>query len=102
MEICGLEQAEVDQDKELNFPDEPIGKGKCKNGKRRRWKKKLYFEQDLLARYQHTLDSLAFKSKFGGYTPDDIATFFNKIKDNCIRPRETTVHCRNKLLLWIV
>ena len=101
MEICGLEQEEVEQDKELHIPDQPIGKGHCKNGKRRRWKKKLYFEQDLLTRFTQTLDLLAFKSKFAGYTPEDITRFFNKIKENTIRPRETTVHCRNKLLLWI-
>ena len=101
MEICGFDQPEREEEEELNIREPAIGKGKCKNGRRRRWKKRSHFEQDLLTRFSQTLDLSAFKSKFAGYTPEDINTFFNKIKDNCIKTRETEVHCRNKLLLWI-
>lgn len=101
MEICGLQQGELVENEELMIVKRPVGKGNCKNGKRRSWKKKSHFEMDLLTRFKHNLDSSAFKSKFAGYTPEDISTFFDKIKDNCIRPKETVIHCRNKLLLWI-
>ena len=42
-----------------------------------------------------------FKARFAGYNVAEITWFFNKIKKNAIRPKETEVHCRNKLLLWL-
>ena len=42
-----------------------------------------------------------FKARFAGYKPEEIDWFFKKIKAVAIRPRETDIHCRNKLLLWI-
>ena len=101
MEICGLLQDYNEEMKELSFKGPLIGKGNCKNGKRRRWTKRSYFEQDLLSHFSKELDSIAFKSKFASYTPVDISRFFKEIKEHCIKPRETMVHARNKLLLWI-
>lgn len=70
-------------------------------GRRARWKKRHYFEQDLLSKFATEMKPSKFRSRFAGYCPDEINWFFEKIKKAAIRPRETEVHCRNKLLLWI-
>ena len=78
-----------------------VGKGHSNKGQRRKWKKNLYFEQDLLQTFTTTLDESTFASMFAGYKPKEIIWFFNKIKEKAIRPKETEWHCRNKLLLWL-
>ena len=71
-----------------------IGKGKSKNGKRKSWKKSFYFEQNLLAVKHST-------NKFAGMSHIQINAFFDQIKHNLIRPNETEIHAKNKLLLWL-
>ena len=51
--------------------------------------------------FQKELDEKAFKARFAGYNPQEIAWFFDKIKGQSMRPKETEVHFRNKLLLWL-
>ena len=41
-----------------------------------------------------------FKSRFI-YSPKEVEWFFNTIKKNVIRPKETMQLARNKLLLWL-
>ena len=43
----------------------------------------------------------SFRARFAGYNPEEIDWFFQKIKMRALRPKETEVHCRNKLLLWL-
>ena len=81
------------------FKKPGVGRGHSKTGVRKKWKKKLYFEQDLFKLYQRTLDRQTFLATFAGYEPKEIDWFFNKIKANAIRPKETEWHCRNKLLM---
>ena len=78
-----------------------VGKGHSKTGQRRRWKKKAFFEQDLLQLYCKILDEQTFSATFAGYKPQQINWFFNKIKKQALRPKETEWHCRNKLLMWL-
>ena len=78
-----------------------VGYGHSKSGQRKKWKKNHYFEQDLLTLFQQTLDEDTFAAKFAGYKPKEIIWFFNKIKKNAMRSRETENHCRNKFLLWL-
>ena len=89
------------EDDFIEYRKTGVGRGHSKSGKRRRWKKKSYFEQDLLKIYETTLDLAAFKSRFAGYSAKEIEWFFNKIKKAAIRPRESEMHCSNKLLLWL-
>ena len=78
-----------------------VGKGYSKTGQRKTWKKKYYFEQDLLAVYTRTLDKGRFAATFAGYNPEQINWFFEQIKNEALRPKETEWHCRNKLLMWL-
>ena len=78
-----------------------VGKGHSITGQRRKWTKDWYFEQDLLNIFQKTMSETKFTSTFAGHTPEQINWFFNKIKHNAIRPKETECHCRNKLLVWL-
>ena len=78
-----------------------VGKGHSKTGRRAGWTKKYYFEQDLLTKFVNEMKPKAFKARFAGYRPEEINWFFQKIKNSAIRPKETEVHCRNKLLMWI-
>ena len=83
------------------FKTRSIGTGHSKTGKRRKWTKCHYFEQDLLSLFQTTLDSHTFAATFAGYAPAEIIWFFDKIKQIALRPRETEWHCRNKFLMWL-
>jgi len=78
-----------------------VGTGHSKSGQRRKWTKNYYFEQDLLNLFAQSMDEATFVSTFAGYKPDEITWFFNKIKHNAIRPKETECHCRNKFVLWL-
>ena len=78
-----------------------VGRGHSKTGQRRRWKKKTFFEQDLLTKFRRTMYPDAFSARFAGYTPEQVDWFFQQIKKEAISPKETEVHCRNKLLMWL-
>lgn len=78
-----------------------VGRGHSRTGQRMTWRKKSYFQLDLLTNFKEKLLPREFKARFAGYNPDEINWFFQKIKKAAIRPRETEVHCRNKLLLWL-
>lgn len=78
-----------------------VGKGKCKNGPRKKWKKNPYFERDLLRTKLDELKENGFLQTYAGYSTAEIARFFDMIKNNVIRPKETFFHARNKLLMWI-
>ena len=86
---------------ELEFKSFSVGKGRAKSGKRRKWTKNEYFEQDLLREHLQTLKASAFACKFAGYYPHELIHFFEQIKSHAIKPRETMFHARNKLLLWL-
>ena len=77
-----------------------VGRGHAASGSRARWKKKHFFEEDLLRLYSNHLSKRAFKSTYI-YRPEQIAQLFVEIKDNLVRPKETEVHARNKILLWL-
>ena len=85
----------------LKYRKKGVGTGHSKNGPRRRWKKKYYFERNLLAKFQSELQDAEFRSRFAGYSPRELTWFFETIKDELIRPRETRCHAMNKLLLWL-
>ena len=78
-----------------------VGRGFTKNGERKKWTKNYYFEQDLLHIFASELKPSVFRSRFAGYSPAEIKWFFETIKHNAIRPKETYFHARNKLLLWL-
>ena len=96
-----LEDQISDCDDELKLPKQKLGKGKTKTGKRRSWTKDGYFELDLLKRQEKKLNSCGFTSKFAGYSPSEVAHFFEKIQANAVKERETVYHARNKILLWL-
>ena len=77
-----------------------VGKGHSKDGQRAKWKKKPYFEQDLLRLFDRTMPLARFKARFI-YSPKEVRWFFNTIKRNVRRPKETLQHARNKYLLWL-
>ena len=83
------------------YKSKGVGSGRSNNGQRRKWKKNYYFEQDLFILFQQTLDHQTFAATYAGYKPAEILWFFNKIKHNALRPKETEWHCRNKFLLWL-
>ena len=68
---------------------------------RRRWIKNDNFEQDLLQKYTKQLKTSGFRTKFAGFYPKDLIWFFEQIESNAIKTRETSIHARNKLLLWL-
>ena len=78
-----------------------VGRGHANNGQRQEWTKDWYFERDLLSLFQQTMSNATFIATFAGYMPNEIKWFFDKIKANALRPKETAWHCRNKLLLWL-
>lgn len=92
---------ESKSNKDETWVQPPIGKGKCKKGQRKKWKKNLFFEQDLLEIRAKELGKDGFLQMYAAYTPSQVASFFEKIKQHVIRPKETFVHARNKLLLWL-
>ena len=85
----------------IAYKKKGVGKGRAKSGQRKKWRKKYYFEQDLFTKFQRELDEKGFKARFAGYTAQQLDWFFNKIKKQAIRPKETEWHCRNKLLMWL-
>ena len=88
-------------DERIPFSKKGPGRGHSRSGKRKRWTKKCYFEQDLLTAFRETLQPSSFKSRFAGYSADEISWFFESIKDNALKPKESFFHARNKLLLWL-
>ena len=97
--ILGCEAS--DENFELIIEKRKIGKGHSKSGKRRKWKKNQHFEKDLLSMYLKKLQITGFVKKFGGFLPNEISKFFEKIQMNAIKQRETCQHARNKLLVWL-
>ena len=85
----------------IKFKKRGVGRGKTKDGSKKSWKKKFYFETDILSKKLRELGETEFSNHFGGMTADDIQSFWAKIKTNCIRPKETETHARNKLILWL-
>ena len=85
----------------INYKKRGVGTGHSKSGIRTKWKKKEYFEKDLLKKFATEMTKTDFEATFGGISAKQIKWFFNTISKNAIRPRETYVHARNKLLLWI-
>ena len=90
-----------DEDEFIKYKSRGVGKGHSKAGKRRTWRKNFYFEQDLLTLFATSLDEKAFTARFAGYQVREIQWFFQKIKKKALRPKETEIHCQNKLLLWL-
>ena len=78
-----------------------VGTGHSKSGIRKKWKKKHYFEQDLLTLSLRELGADGFASKFCGCSVNDILYIWNNIKKRVLRAKETEIHARNKLLLWL-
>ena len=78
-----------------------VGTGHSKSGTRKSWKKRFFFEQDLVARGLRILGKDRFQSKYAGCSQSDIDFFWEKIERHVIRPRESKIHARNKLLLWL-
>ena len=94
--IFGDEKSE-----DLVIPPKRVGKGHCKVGKRKQWTKRHYFALDLLKKFEIELGKKGFQRQFAGYNPQQIQHFFDKLKKNLIREKETKNHARNKLLMWI-
>ena len=92
---------EEENQQDLCITPKKFGKGNCKVGKRKTWKKNDYFEKDLLKIFETEMSIKGFMTQFAGYSPQQIQHFFDKIKSNLIRPRETVDHARNKVLLWL-
>lgn len=84
-----------------NFRKRGVGRGHTKNGSKKSWRKRFYFEQDLLELKLQALGNKKFTNHFGGTSAADIKAFWSEIRTNCIRVRETNTHARNKLILWL-
>ena len=92
----------LDEEQEtLKFKKGGVGRGHTKDGSKKSWKKKYYFEQDLLKLNVKQLGEVEFKRKYAGTSAEEIKAFWNMIKENVIRPKETEMHARNKLLMWL-
>ncbi len=85
----------------MEFKTKGVGTGRSKNGRRKRWKKKPYFQMDLLSKFERELSASEFRARFASYSPCQLRWFFNTIKKELIRPRGTEWHSMNKLLLWL-
>ena len=85
----------------ISFKNKGVGRGHAKSGQRQKWTKKYFFEQDLLQKYSREMTSKEFKATFASYSPKQLSWFFDTIKAQLIRPKETEFHARNKLLLWL-
>ena len=85
---------ELANDESIFSMKEKIGSGHSKSGQRKRWKKRFYFEKNLLA---HDFVS----NKYAGYSREEIQEFYEKIEPHLIRPRESAFHCQNKVLMWL-
>ena len=89
-----------DDEDELQFKKRGVGRGHSAHGQRKRWKKRVFFEGDLVDKFNRELGAKAFKITYI-LTAKQITQFFETIKEQAIRPKESTVHSRNKLLLWL-
>ena len=98
--IIGLDVFEDDIEK-IEFKKKGVGRGRTKDGSTKTWRKKFYFETDLLSKKLRELGEVEFTKHFGGTSCTDVKAFWRRIKTNCIRPKETEIHARNKLLLWL-
>ena len=85
----------------IDFKKRGVGRGHTKDGSKKTWRKNFHFEADLLEIKLSQLGPKEFKNHFGGTSADDIRFFWTKIRANCIRPKETESHARNKLILWL-
>lgn len=90
-----------DEDECIPYKLRGVGTGHSRTGHRRRWKKKFYFEEDLMAKFSSESTLSEFKARFAGYSPNQLNWFFDTFKKQLIRPRETEQHAKNKLLLWM-
>lgn len=90
-----------DDDEFIAYKKIGVGTGHSKSGSRESWTKKYFFEQDLMEKYERELKEREFKSTFAGYSARELRWFFETIKDELVRPKETEWHARNKLLLWL-
>ena len=100
MNILPVNIFEVDVEA-IKFKKSGVGRGHTKDGSKKSWRKKFHFERDLLNLKLRQLGETEFKNHFGGTSSDDIKSFWREIRANCIRPKETEMHARNKLLLWL-
>ena len=85
----------------IKFQKGGVGRGHTKDGSKKTWRKKHYFEKDLLALKLKQLGEKEFKNQFSGTSARDVQSFWLQIRGNVIRPRETEIHARNKLILWL-
>ena len=85
----------------MHFSKKGVGRGHTKDGSKKTWRKKYYFERDLLTLKEKQLGTKEFKSHFGGTSVEDIKSFWSVIKKNCVKVKETEIHAQNKLLLWL-
>lgn len=90
-----------DEDEFIAYTARGVGTGHSKSGQRKKWTRRYYFERDLLAQESQQLEPITFSNKYAGCSVEDIALIWQKIHLNVVRPRETEVHARNKLLLWL-
>ena len=73
--------------------------GNPRSGKRAKWKKSAYMEQDLLGLFEKTKSLARFKARFI-FSPQQLRWFWGTIKHNAIKPKETEHHAQNRLLLF--
>jgi len=90
-----------DEDELIPYKIQGVGTGHSKTGQRKKWNKRYFFEMDLFGKELREVGRFAFTNKFAGCSPDDVLYIWRKIRQHVIRPRETEVHARNKLLLWL-
>ena len=96
-----MQQLFDEEDRFIPYKLRGVGRGHSKTGQRKKWTKKSYFEIDLLRKDLRELGPFAFTNKFAGCSPADVVFIWRKIRKHVIRPRETEVHARNKLLMWL-
>ena len=85
----------------LSYKRAGVGTGRSKTGQRKKWKRRYWFEQDLMSRELRKLGETKFKNKHGGCSAADVEFIWQKIQEHVIRPRESFFHARNKLLMWL-
>ena len=87
-----------EEEKPIKFKKRGVGRGHSANGERERWTKDSYFETNLWQIHKDNMSEKLFKTCYI-YSPEQIDELFQDIKRELVRPRETSVHARNKLLL---
>ena len=100
-DMCILDEFWNDTQPPIKFKKSGVGSGHCYSGTRREYTQRNYFEQDLLEKELLELGPTQFASKHGGFTKTDILYIWSKIRDDVMRPLETEVHGRNKILVWM-